>query len=218
MGALLVLGAAFIAFGLKAFAAMTMASGGLNLIIPGILAATALIYAAFRKGETEAEKFNKKVQELNENIKQNQVDIYNYRKTTTELEQLIERYEELDNQVVKTAEELDEMNDILEQIDKYSTEDKDFVINGKFNQDLKDYIEIMKADLKKAEDDSVTLGGETLKAYAESLLDDTKDFDFNPSNTTDAITYMAQSLTGAKDLFEMTAEDQEDIFDLIRSN
>ena len=215
IGILAAIGVAITAVSIKMgllAAKVTVATGGLNLIIPLIIAAGTLLYGLFRKGETEAEKFEKRVAKINEKVKDLQVNLFNNQKSLSTVRSLAKRYEELNSKIVKTADELLEIEEILEKIDEYSDEEHDLVINGKLGEDLKRFLDYYEAQVAIDRGELVSAGKELVMESNQGKID------FDPSQREAAAAYMAQTLTKFTDVYSMAEDDQAAIFDLIYSN
>lgn len=204
-----------IKFGFLA-ASVTAATGGLNLIIPAVVAAGVALYALFRKPMSDAEKLEKRISELNEEIKQTQVNLYNNQKAAGTIRNLQTRYQQLSNQVVKSADDIAEMEELLEKIDEFSGniegKEYDLVINGKLNDDLTNLLDFYDAEIKESQNDLIDTGRELVMLGTRNTID------FDATETSAVATYLAQMLTGTTDVFSMSQEDQTAIFDLIYAN
>lgn len=150
---------------------------------------------------------------LSENVKQNSVDLYNLTKETSGLETLIDNYEKLDGKVVKSNKDLEEMESILSDIQKYNQEidgqEVRFEINGELNEDARLILNKLKEEKREAEKQQINFG-ETLLTSNEKISGfDTADRDAVKS-------YLLSTL--GLEFEEMNIEEQESILNIINKN
>ena len=205
-------------FGLLS-AAVTAATGGLNWIIPAVIAAGAAVYAFAREGASDIEKFKDNVADLNKEIEENQVTLYNYRKGKAEVSGLIDEYRKLENQVVKSTEEVERMEELLSKIDSFSKDSEyDLVVNGVLNEDADLFLQFYDSEIKKAQSETITLGRDMIVQYSEGLQDEDKAFTPTGASKMAMVDYIAQQITGGIDYFDLEREEQENIQNLILAN
>ena len=192
--------------------ALTAATGGLNLLIPAIAAlVTGGLYLFLRKSTTEADKLRMASEKLSEDIKQNQVDIYNYRKSRLEITQLRDRYVELQNQVIKSAEEMQEMNDLGDKLKNILEDEYDLVVKGNLDEDAERIIAHLERQEAAGQKTEIESGQEKLDDYIAGVVDK-----LDPSDMQAVSKFIADSLFG--NFTDASIKDQEHMLDIALAN
>lgn len=200
--------------------ALASATGGISLILPAIIGLAGILYGLFREPKSDAEKFAEASKELSANIKQNQVDMYNLGKEAKDIEKLRDRYDELNDQVIKTSEEMEEMNDLAEQIKKIASED--YGITMGVDVDVTDAAQLVLDQLAVQQDqalvNSIGLGQQRVDQAVElGGLD--KILGFDAASEMDSVyNAIASSLFGRENFINANAEQQAEMIRIARNN
>ena len=156
---------------LQAAGALTAATFGLNIILPAVVALVGVgLHEYFQATKTEAQKLAEASKEVSEEIKKTQVAMYNLEKSKTQISTLVKRFKELDGQVIKTAEELAEMDDITQRLKEIGKTEYNILLTGKIDEDGQRILEIIETGLKKAQTDELELGMDKLKDFASGAV------------------------------------------------
>lgn len=149
----------------------SLASGNIlawaSVIVLGLVAA----YTALTLAIGSSEKKNK---EFVETMKKSQASIFNLRKEADDLETLLEKYNKINNSIVKSNEDLEEQNQLIQQMQDLLGEDISAVdLTGKFNADIiEDQIQKLRDDADEEFKDSIETTkkeyGTLAKAYIET--------------------------------------------------
>jgi hypothetical protein len=132
--------------------ALGIATGGVTIIL-GALAMLA----------TGLFDTNKASEETSESIRDLQVSLYNISKETKGFESLVNKFDELDKKVFKTAEDMKEMETILDKIREHGGSEFDFVLAGRLDRTvIKEYLEQQEQARKEAEGEMRVLGAEVV--------------------------------------------------------
>jgi TP901 family phage tail tape measure protein len=130
--------------------AIGIATGGITIIL-GVLAM--LITGLFDtdKAGTQAA----------ESIRDIQASLYNMSKETKDFNALIDRFDQLDKKIFKTAEDMREMESILDKIKEHGGSEFDFVLAGRLDKDVIDAYLKQQEDARKEAEGDLRMAGAT---------------------------------------------------------
>lgn len=151
----------------KAVVALKAAAFPLIAILAAVVG-----YFLLRNKKTEFERLAEESRKLSANIKQNQVDLYNFTKQANDIYKLQQRYQELERRIIKTREEAKEMRDIASQIQKISQEDHaiDIKVDVSVTDAAQLVIDALLGERNKALEESIELGQKRIELLVGSGL------------------------------------------------
>ena len=203
--------------------ALAFTTGGLSLIIPTLIAvagALGLYFGFLRKAETEEQKFEKASRKLNESIKENQVALFNFTKQANDVNKLKTRYTELNKKIIKTTEEMEELDSLGAQIKKLAQEDYGIMleVDASVTDTAQLVIDQLMESRKKELGESVDLGQTRIdQAVKFGGLDEIDQFD--PVTEMSSVTMaVASQLFGVDNFINASAEQQERMLEIARNN
>ena len=198
---------------LQAAGALTAATFGLNIILPAVIALVGVgLHKYFQATKTEAQKLAEASKEVSEEIKKTQVAMYNLEKSKTQISTLVKRFKELDAQVIKTAEELAEMDDITQRLKEIGKTEYNILLKGKIDEDGREILKIINEGLKKAQTDELELGMEKLKDFASGAV---KELD--ASDMQAAVRALSEIMFG-KSFLEASVDEQKQMQEIALNN
>jgi TP901 family phage tail tape measure protein len=140
-------------------AATALATGGMSLILPAIIAVVGAIGLFLTlKPETKMQKMAKSSAEMTKAAEKSQVAIFNLNKEGNKLKELSNRYNTLKNQVVKTADEIKEMNELGQELTRTLQTEHNIVVTGDLDADARLALEAIKIKQTEALEGSIGLG------------------------------------------------------------
>jgi TP901 family phage tail tape measure protein len=198
---------------LQAAGALTAATFGLNIILPAVIALVGVgLHKYFQATKTEAQKLAEASKEVSEEIKKTQVAMYNLEKSKTQISTLVKRFKELDAQVIKTAEELAEMDDITQRIKEIGKTEYNIILTGKIDEDGREILKIINEGLKKAETQELELGRDKLKQFALGATDE-----LDASDMQAAARALSEIMFG-KSFLEASVDEQKQMQEIALNN
>ena len=199
---------------LQAAGALTAATFGLNIILPAVVALVGVgLHKYFQATKTEAQKLAQASKEVSEEIKKTQVAMYNLEKSKTQISTLVKRFKELDGQVIKTAEELAEMDDITQRIKEIGKTEYNIILTGKIDEDGERILKIIETDLKKAQTAELELGRDKLKQFASGAVDDVLD-----ASDMQAASRALSEIMFGKSFLEASVDEQKQMQEIALNN
>ena len=200
---------------LQAAGALTAATFGLNIILPAVVALVGVgLHKYFQATKTEAQKLAEASKEVSEEIKKTQVAMYNLEKSKTQISTLVKRFKELDDQVIKTAEELAEMDDITERLKEIGKTEYNILLKGKIDEDGQRILKIIEEDLKKAQTDELELGMDKLKDFASGVVELNE---LEASDMQAAVRALSEIMFG-KSFLEASVDEQKQMQEIALNN
>jgi TP901 family phage tail tape measure protein len=209
-------------------AAITIATGGLNLIIPVLVAVAAALVTYFgflRRAETAEQKFAKESKKLSEAIKENQVALYNFTKQSNDINKLKKRYTELNKQVIKTTEEMEEMESLGAQIKKLAAEEYGIIleVDATVTDTAQLILDQLEKQTKATLQENITLGQDRINLANEFVASTGQAFSnmpgFDAASDLSAMTNaLASNLFGRDNFINAGVEQQERMIEIAGNN
>jgi TP901 family phage tail tape measure protein len=159
--------------------AIVIATGGIILIVGAIIGLISWI----SKLPSATEKSTEKIKEF-------KVEMYNANKEVKELGNLVDTFDELDKKVFKTAEDLKEMDNILQKIAEYGGDENMFVVGGQIDRKaVDDYLKGQQEIADAAQEGIRNEGRQNLTRMQRGV-------EQTPETRASIIEYLASSTAG----------------------
>ena len=182
---------------------------GAMLVSLGVL----LIGAAHAAGffDSKLESVQRNAKKLNEELEKTNGELYNLKKSDSNLKELVNEYKELDKLVVKTEESMKRQKDILQLIKDMDVQDKyiNVIVDGELNKDIVDgWYDDLEAEIQKKFEEETKLKLKFLVDFEMQTEDDQRQ---------GALAKAAEELvdTNYKELEKLTEEKGEEYVALV---